>query len=118
MGTDPILHATATTTQEEIVRAAHVHCKGADGNEFCYKRRRSDLPCPFEDPAPAAAEEQVRSEEARQMMLRQMEVIEDFKRTIAAMVAGLVADGFTDREARDIVAGFWRNMNQQETPDA
>ena len=33
--------------------------------------------------------------------------VEDFREIINALVAGLISDGFTDREARALVAGFW-----------
>lgn len=34
--------------------------------------------------------------------------VENFRETQRALVAGLLADGFTDEQARDIVAGLWR----------
>jgi hypothetical protein len=33
--------------------------------------------------------------------------VEEFREVINALVAGLITDGFTDREARALVAGFW-----------
>lgn len=32
---------------------------------------------------------------------------DELREVLAASVAGLVADGFTDREARAIIAGMW-----------
>lgn len=33
--------------------------------------------------------------------------VDAFREAVNALVAGLVSDGFTDREARGLVAGFW-----------
>jgi hypothetical protein len=33
--------------------------------------------------------------------------VDEFREVVRALVAGLIADGFTEREARALVAGFW-----------
>ena len=38
--------------------------------------------------------------------------VEEMRETFRAMVAGLIADGFTDEQARDIIAGIWRQMGK------
>ena len=38
------------------------------------------------------------------------EAVEESREVIRALVAGLIADGFDDAQARDIVAGMFRNM--------
>jgi len=35
--------------------------------------------------------------------------VQQMRETVNAMVVALVADGFTDEQARDIVAGLWRS---------
>lgn len=40
--------------------------------------------------------------------------VEDLRESLRAMVAGLVADGFTDREAREILVGIWRMQGKEE----
>lgn len=43
--------------------------------------------------------------------------VEEFREIINALVAGLVTDGFTDREARALVAGFWATRIQSGDSD-
>lgn len=47
-------------------------------------------------------------------LLSLIEMVEGFKQSIAALVTGLVSDGFSDEQARDIVAGFWRITGRPE----
>jgi hypothetical protein len=43
--------------------------------------------------------------------------VEQMREAVRAMVAGLVADGFTDEQARDIVAGIWRSTGRNTEED-
>lgn len=43
--------------------------------------------------------------------------VDEMREVIRAMVAGLVADGFDDPQARDIVAGLWRTLGKKTTED-
>jgi hypothetical protein len=38
--------------------------------------------------------------------------VEQMREAVKAMVAGLIADGFSDEQARDIVAGLWRSTGR------
>lgn len=38
--------------------------------------------------------------------------VDELREALQAMVAGLVADGFTDEQARDIISGLWRTMGR------
>lgn len=43
---------------------------------------------------------------------------EQMREVIHAMVAALVADGFSDEQAREIIAGLWRVAGRGEDSDA
>lgn len=43
--------------------------------------------------------------------------IAEMREVLNSVVAGLVADGFTDREARGIVSGMFANMNKSSGDD-
>jgi inosine/xanthosine triphosphate pyrophosphatase family protein len=53
----------------------------------------------------------------RERMLQLMEAVDEFRQAVNATVQGLVTDGFTDAQARDIVAGFWRQAGRKEETD-
>lgn len=40
--------------------------------------------------------------------------IGEMREAVGAMVAGLMADGFTDEQARDITAGLWRSIGRKD----
>lgn len=40
--------------------------------------------------------------------------VEQVREVMKAMVAGLVADGFSDEQARDIIAGLWRSAGKPD----
>lgn len=42
------------------------------------------------------------------------QAIDEIRELLRAMVAGLVADGFTDEQAREIVTGMWRSSGERE----
>lgn len=44
----------------------------------------------------------------RDRMLMLMEAVDEFRQSVNAQVQGLVSDGFSDEQAREIVTGFWR----------
>lgn len=46
------------------------------------------------------------------MLLDQMQAVEDTRQALSALVAGLVADGFSDEQARDIIVGMWRHAGK------
>lgn len=77
-----------------------------------YHRRSHDKFCPELcnwDEYPA-----VQMELKRQRSLALMESVEEFKQAVDALVKGLVADGFSDEQARDIVSGFWRTVGKED----
>jgi hypothetical protein len=43
--------------------------------------------------------------------------VDEMREVMRSMVAGLVADGFDDAQARDIVAGLWRTLGKKNTED-
>lgn len=45
------------------------------------------------------------------------EGIEAFKEVIGAQVSALVADGFSDEQAREIVTGLWRSTGRPTPGD-
>lgn len=42
------------------------------------------------------------------------QAIDATRETVRALVVGLMADGFSDSEARDIVAGLFRNLRRTD----
>lgn len=42
------------------------------------------------------------------------QVMDEIRELLRAMVAGLVADGFTDEQAREIVTAMWRSTSERE----
>lgn len=36
--------------------------------------------------------------------------LDEIRENLRAMVAGLMADGFTEEQARELVVCFWKNM--------
>lgn len=56
----------------------------------------------------------VQVEMSHRRSLALMEGVEEFKQTVDALVKGLISDGFSDEQARDIVAGFWRGLHRSE----
>jgi uncharacterized membrane protein YebE (DUF533 family) len=45
------------------------------------------------------------------------DTMDELRDALKAMVAGFTADGFTDREARAIVAGTFASMTRPDTED-
>lgn len=41
--------------------------------------------------------------------------LDEMREVVQAMVAGFAADGFTEREARQIVAGIFQNMSDDDS---
>lgn len=103
---DGILRITSFTTSADaakIRQAGHVH--DMRGGETCVKRRSMVDPCPL---APSTLES---------LLTRQMEAVTETREGINALVQALVADGFSDEQARDIVAGMWRTVGKKSTDD-
>lgn len=46
-----------------------------------------------------------------------MEGIAQMRESMKAVIAGLMADGFSEEQARDIVAGFWRMAGKDKTDE-
>lgn len=51
--------------------------------------------------------------------LKMAEGVEDLRETLRVMVAAAKAEGFTEEQARDIVAGLWRSVgtDKKKTED-
>lgn len=101
--------AFATRTDINIDRHPHVH-QVIGGCEYCVKNSNV-VSCPLRIISLKVAAQETAD---RSDLLSLIEMVEGFKQSIAALVAGLVSDGFSDEQARDIVAGFWRITGRPE----
>jgi hypothetical protein len=43
--------------------------------------------------------------------------VAEMREAVRAMVAGLMTDGFSEEQARDIVAGIWRSTGKKSSED-
>lgn len=96
---------TYTPDGGDMQHYAHVHVL-RNGREVCAKNRNGP---------PCEIEERVMAEK---MGYAAMAIAVDHTReTTRALVASLVHDGFTDEQARDIVAGMFRSVKVREESD-
>jgi hypothetical protein len=43
--------------------------------------------------------------------------VDELRETLRVMVAAVMAEGFTDEQARDIVTGLWRSLGMKKSED-